>query len=65
MKGSYSNYPTEGFTSYGGAESLQEGGIHLAGEHTCRYCNRGTMNGAVQSGNRAAQEVIAQIILEV
>ena len=32
--------------------------LHFAGEHTAPYPRRGTMNGAVLSGERAAREVI-------
>jgi monoamine oxidase len=58
VHGSYSYYPTGGFTTIAGAERGAEGGIHFAGEHTARYKVRGTMNGAVESGERAAKEIL-------
>lgn len=45
--------PDRGVHLDAGAESLRGGGIHFAGEHTCRYGNRGTMNGAVSSGQQS------------
>ena len=60
-KGSYSYYGTGGFTSFAGIEGRRQGSVHFAGEHTARYGNRGTMNGAVRSGELAAREVIASL----
>ena len=57
MKGSYSFYGLNGFTTIGGAESGREGNVHFAGEHTAPYTKRGTMDGAVQSGERCAKEI--------
>jgi monoamine oxidase len=56
---SYAYYRAGDFTRLAGAESPPEAGIHFAGEHTAPYPKRGTMNGAVESGFRAADEVIA------
>jgi monoamine oxidase len=58
-KGSYSYYPPGGFTSFAGAEHVREGNVHFAGEHTARYTQRGYMNGAVETGERAAREVMS------
>jgi len=58
-KGSYSYYPPGGFTGFAGAEHVREGNVHFAGEHTARYTQRGYMNGAVESGERAAREVMS------
>ncbi len=58
VKGSYSYYRTGGFTSIAGEEARRQGAIHFAGEHTARYGNRGTMNGAVRSGELAATQVV-------
>lgn len=57
VKGSYAFYGINGFTTIGGAEAGREGGVHFAGEHTAPYIKRGTMDGAVQSGERCAKEV--------
>ncbi len=60
-QGTYSYYPSGGFTDYAGIEQRAEGRIHFAGEHTARYGNRGTLNGAVASGIVAAREIAAAI----
>lgn len=57
VKGSYSYYGPGGFSTIGGAEALREGNVHFAGEHTAPYTKRGTMDGAVQSGERCAKEI--------
>lgn len=58
--GSYSYYRPGQWTQFGGAEAAPEGGVHFAGEHTAPYTERGMMNGAVLSGERAAREVLAK-----
>ena len=58
-RGSYSYYRAGDFTRFAGAEAQAEGAFHFAGEHTAPYPRRGTMNGAVESGFRAADEVMA------
>jgi len=57
VRGSYSYYGLNGFTTFGGAEAGREGSVHFAGEHTAPYIKRGTMDGAVQSGERCAREI--------
>lgn len=57
--GSYSYYRTGGYTTFAGSEWQPVGRLHFAGEHTAPYARRGTMNGAVLSGERAAREVVA------
>lgn len=57
VRGSYSFYGPGGFTTIGGAEAGREGAVHFAGEHTAPYPKRGTMDGAVQSGERCAREI--------
>jgi monoamine oxidase len=57
VRGSYSFYGPGGFTTIGGAEARREGSVHFAGEHTAPYTKRGTMDGAVQSGERCAKEI--------
>jgi monoamine oxidase len=56
--GSYSYYRPGQWTRFGGAQSAAEGSVHFAGEHTAPYTERGMMNGAVLSGERAAREVL-------
>lgn len=57
VKGSYSYYGVGQFTKFAGIEKQPEGRIHFAGEHTASYRSQATMNGAVESGERAAAEV--------
>ena len=47
------------YTSIAGIERVQQGNIHFAGEHT-DFEQQGFLDGAVQSGNRAADEILAQ-----
>ncbi len=56
-KGSYAYYPPGYFTSLFGIEAEPEGPVHFAGEHTSREW-QGFLNGAVESGQRAAREVL-------
>jgi len=56
-KGSYSYFGVGQFTKFAGIEKQPEGRIHFAGEHTASYRSQATMNGAVESGERAATEV--------
>ena len=56
--GSYAFYRPGQWTRFAGAEWLPQGAVHFAGEHTAPYTERGTMNGAVLSGERAAREVL-------
>ncbi len=56
--GSYSHYKVGQYTLFGGVEGEREGNCHFAGEHTS-YEFQGYMNGAVESGERAAKEVLA------
>ncbi|MBQ0961420.1 FAD-dependent oxidoreductase [Ideonella sp. 4Y11] len=57
--GSYGYYSPGAFTDYGGYEQVAQGAVHFAGEHTAPYIDRGYMNGAVISGERAAREIAA------
>lgn len=57
-KGSYSTYRTGQLTAFGGVEGLPAENVHFAGEHTSLEF-QGFMEGAVESGLRAADEVIA------
>jgi monoamine oxidase len=60
QKGSYSYWPIGGYTSFVGAAELVEGNIHFAGEHTSVEF-QGFMEGAVESGERAATEVFQSL----
>ncbi len=60
-RGCYSGFfPTGVWTSYGSALKTPIGRIHWAGTETATVWN-GYMDGAVQSGNRAAEEVLAAL----
>lgn len=56
-RGSYAYYPPGYVTSLHGVEAESEGPFHFAGEHTSRAW-QGFLNGAVESGQRAAREVL-------
>lgn len=56
-RGTYSYYRAGTMTEIAGTEGRPEGAAFFAGEHTARYSNRSTMNGAVWSGDRAARQV--------
>lgn len=58
--GSYSYYKVGQYTQFGGAESESEGNCHFAGEHTSRDY-QGYLQGAVHSGEAAAQTVLASL----
>lgn len=57
-RGAYSYWRPGQYTTIAGYEGVAEGGVHFAGEHTA-YDSQGFMNGAVESGERAASEVVA------
>ena len=54
--GAYSHYELGQYTAFAGVEAKQEGAIHFCGEHTSLEY-QGFMEGAVEEGERAAQEV--------
>jgi monoamine oxidase len=56
-RGSYAAYPPGQMTKYWGYAGIPEGNIHFAGEHTSTY-SQGFLNGGVESGQRAAIEVL-------
>ncbi|MDR7077255.1 monoamine oxidase [Neobacillus niacini] len=59
-QGSYSYWKVGQFTKFAGIAGEREGNIFFAGEHTSiKY--PGYLNGAVESGERAAQEIINAI----
>jgi len=56
--GSYSYWKVGQYTAFAGAEREQSGNCHFAGEHTS-VDFQGYLNGAVESGYRAAGEILA------
>jgi monoamine oxidase len=57
-KGSYSYWKVGQYTKFSGIEGRPEGTAHFCGEHTSQDF-QGYLNGAVETGQRAAAEVIA------
>lgn len=55
--GSYACYRPGQWTSIAGAESESVGGLFFAGEH-CSFDYQGYMNGAAETGRRAANDII-------
>lgn len=55
--GSYSCYRIGQWTTIGGAEAESAGRLHFCGEHTSAEF-QGYMNGAAESGRRAAEEIV-------
>ena len=56
-RGSYAYYAVGQYTTIAGAEREPVGACHFAGEHTSIE-SQGYLNGAVESGERAAREII-------
>jgi monoamine oxidase len=56
-RGSYSYWKVGQYTGFSGIEGRQEGNAHFCGEHTS-IDFQGYLNGAVETGERAAGEVI-------
>jgi monoamine oxidase len=57
-RGSYSYWKPGQYTRFAGVEGEPEGNCHFAGEHTS-IDFQGYLNGAVESGQRAAQELLS------
>jgi monoamine oxidase len=57
-KGSYSSWKVGQYTRFAGVEREREGNVHFAGEHTS-VDFQGYLNGAVETGQRAAQELLS------
>jgi monoamine oxidase len=57
-KGSYSYWKVGQYTKFAGMERERQGNCHFAGEHTS-VDFQGYLNGAVESGERAASEILA------
>ncbi|AFH60624.1 FAD-dependent oxidoreductase [Paenibacillus caseinilyticus] len=59
-RGSYSFWKVGQYTKFAGIEGMREGNCHFAGEHTSiEY--QGYLNGAVESGERVADEIIQDL----
>ena len=56
-KGSYSYWKVGQYTRFSGAEKERSGNCHFAGEHTSTDF-QGYLNGAVETGQRAAAEIL-------
>lgn len=63
-KGSYAAYRPGQWTTLRGAEGERVGTLHFAGEHCSRHA-QGFLEGAVETGEAAAQEVAADLKLTV
>ena len=59
-RGSYSYWKVGQYTSFAGIEGRREGNAHFCGEHTSLDF-QGYLNGAVETGERAAAEVVADL----
>ena len=59
-KGSYSYWKVGQYTAFAGAERERSGNCHFAGEHTS-IDFQGYLNGAVDSGYRAAAEILTDL----
>ena len=59
-KGSYSYWKVGQYTLFSGAEGEVSGACHFAGEHTSQD-SQGYLNGAVETGERAASEVLTAL----
>ncbi len=59
-RGSYSYWKVGQYTAFAGVEGRQEGNAHFCGEHTS-IDFQGYLNGAVDTGERVAGEVIADL----
>ncbi len=59
-RGSYAAFLPGQYTKYYGYAGRPEGAVHFAGEHTATV-NQGYLEGAVESGERAATEVLAAV----
>jgi monoamine oxidase len=59
-RGSYSYWAVGQYTRFAGIEGVREGNCHFCGEHTS-IDSQGYLNGAVETGERAAAEVLADL----
>jgi monoamine oxidase len=63
-RGSYLGFGPGQFTRYWGILGAAEDRIHLAGEHTSTF-GQGYLDGAIESGERAARDVLYDFRLEL
>jgi monoamine oxidase len=59
-KGSYSYFKVGQYAKFAGAEGERSGACHFAGEHTS-VDFQGYLNGAVETGERAASDILADL----
>ncbi|HYN87836.1 MAG TPA: NAD(P)/FAD-dependent oxidoreductase, partial [Ardenticatenaceae bacterium] len=59
-RGSYSYWKVGQYTQFAGVEREQQGNCHFCGEHTS-VDFQGYLNGAVETGERVASEVLADL----
>ena len=59
-RGSYSYFKVGQYTAFAGVEGERSGNCHFAGEHTSQD-SQGYLNGAVETGERAASEIVADL----
>jgi monoamine oxidase len=59
-KGSYSYWKVGQYTKFSGIEKVRQGNCHFCGEHTSQDF-QGYLNGAVETGERAAGEILADL----
>jgi monoamine oxidase len=59
-KGSYSYWKVGQYTKFSGIEKERQGNCHFCGEHTSQDF-QGYLNGAVETGERAAGEILADM----
>jgi monoamine oxidase len=59
-KGSYSYWKVGQYTKFSGMEKERQGNCHFAGEHTSQDF-QGYLNGGVETGERAAGEIFADL----
>ena len=59
-RGSYSYWKVGQYTKFAGMERKRQGNCHFAGEHTS-IDFQGYLNGAVESGERAASEILGDL----
>ena len=59
-KGSFSYWKVGQYTKFAGMEGARQGTCHFAGEHTS-IDFQGYLNGAVETGQRAAAEILADL----
>ena len=59
-RGSYAYWKVGQYTRFSGIEGVREGNVHFCGEHTSQDY-QGYLNGAIDTGNTAAQEIITDL----